>query len=90
MTAERWDVRIPERLNVEIAELRPDTRRVIYGTLKRLADDPRGNSTVEPIRGAELRRVHTEQDQSGDRVTILYRVHPDARAVEVIWFLAGP
>ncbi|WP_274565111.1 hypothetical protein [Streptomyces spiramyceticus] len=64
--------------------------------LDRLTVEPRDpTSSTEPITGAELRRIDTEAAKdTGDRITILYRVHSpegdDPGRVEVIFLLSGP
>ncbi|MER6845829.1 type II toxin-antitoxin system RelE family toxin [Streptomyces platensis] len=87
-----WGIEFPERLNDEFAHLSAGERRAIYDLLKQLADEPRaGTSTREPITAAELRRALTSPAaDSGDRVTILYRLDDETRTVQLIWFLAGP
>ncbi|MEU6332763.1 hypothetical protein ABZ851_36785 [Streptomyces sp. NPDC047049] len=90
MSADPWNVDFPERLNVEFAHLSAGERRAIYDLIKRLADDPR-HGTEEPISGAELRRAMTDPAaDSGDRITVLYRVHDDERRLTLIWIVAGP
>jgi hypothetical protein len=85
-----WDILVPERLNAEIASLTPGERRAVYTCLKQLADDPR-TGAEEPVPGAELRRILTAPAiDTGDQVTLLYRVHPADHRVEIVWFLAGP
>lgn len=89
-TDEPWSIDFPERLNAEFAHLSPGERHAIYNALKRAADDPR-SGTEEPVKGAEIRRALTDPAaDSGDRVTILYRIHEQAHRLELLWFLAGP
>ncbi|MFC9233626.1 hypothetical protein ACFTZI_32505 [Streptomyces decoyicus] len=87
-----WEIDFPERLAEEFARLSAGERRAVYDLLKRLADEPRGDSsTREPITAAELRRAHSDPAaDSGDRVTVLYRIHDKTRRLQLIWFLAGP
>ncbi|WP_433860361.1 hypothetical protein [Streptomyces kronopolitis] len=87
-----WGIEFPERLNDEFAHLSAGERRAIYDLLKRIADEPRADSsTREPITAAELRRALTDPAaDSGDRVTILYRVHEETMTLQLIWFVAGP
>lgn len=90
MTADPWNIDFPERLNVEFSHLTQGERRAIYDLIKRLADDPR-QGVEEPITGAELRRAMTNPaTDSGDRITILYRVHDAEHSISLVWFLAGP
>jgi len=91
VTADRpWSIDFPERLNEVFAHLSPGERHAIYDALKLLADDPRAGAE-EPVTGAELRRQLTAPaEDSGGRVTILYRIHDDETRLELIWFLAGP
>jgi hypothetical protein len=88
--ARPWHIDFPERLNTEFAHLSAGERRVIYNLIKRLADDPY-QGTAEPIADAELRRAMTDPAaDSGDRITVLYRIHPDEHRIALVWFLAGP
>ncbi|MFE9484521.1 hypothetical protein ACFYNM_38815 [Streptomyces spororaveus] len=91
-----WTVEVPPRLYEEIAHLSAGGRRAVHDLLDTLAADPRDPaSSTEPITGAELRRIDTAPAKdSGDRITLLYRVHaPEADQpgrVEVIFILSGP
>ncbi|MEU8528138.1 MULTISPECIES: hypothetical protein [Streptomyces] len=91
-----WIVQVPRRLYPEFAHLSPGGRRAVHDALARLAEDPRdAASTAEPVKGAELRRFVSEPaTDTGDRITLLYRVHePKGRTpgrVEIIFLLAGP
>jgi hypothetical protein len=84
-----WTVEVPERLNTEIAHLAPAERRVVYDALRRIAAAPR-TGRLEPVAGAELRRLDTAPLPSGQTVTIMYRIRERERVVAVIWLLAGP
>ncbi|MHC3394687.1 hypothetical protein ACLQ2E_35300 [Streptomyces lavendulocolor] len=92
----RWTVEVPPRLYEEVAHLSPGGRRAVHDVLDALAVDPRDPaSSTEPIAGAELRRIDTDPAKdTGDRITVLYRVHrPEGDQpgrVEVIFILAGP
>ncbi|MER6603812.1 MULTISPECIES: hypothetical protein [Streptomyces] len=92
----RWSVEVPPRLYEEVARLSPGGRRAVHDVLDRLAVEPRDPaSSTEPIAGAELRRIDTDPAKdTGDRITLLYRVHPpedDAPGrVEAIFILSGP
>ncbi|NWF30886.1 hypothetical protein HW130_32360 [Streptomyces sp. PKU-EA00015] len=91
-----WTVVVPPRLYEEFAHLSAAGRRVVHDTLEGLAEDPRDPaSSTEPIAGAELRRITTRPTpDTGDRITLLYRVHPPEQdepgRVEVIFILSGP
>ncbi|WP_329151216.1 hypothetical protein OG275_38265 (plasmid) [Streptomyces niveus] len=93
----RWNVEVPPRLYEEVAHLSAGGRRAVHDVLDRLAVEPRDPaSSTEPIEGAELRRIDTEPAKdSGDRITLLYRVHPAQEndgpgRVEIIYLLSGP
>ncbi|MER7049905.1 hypothetical protein [Streptomyces jumonjinensis] len=92
----RWTVEVPTRLYEEFARLSSGGRRAVHDVLDRLAVEPRDpTSSTEPIEGAELRRIDTEPAKdTGDRITLLYRVHPPREdspgRVEVIFLLFGP
>ncbi|MCY0961798.1 hypothetical protein [Streptomyces sp. H27-H5] len=92
-----WTVEVPPRLYDEVAHLSAGGRRAVHDALDTLAVDPRDPaSSTEPIAGAELRRINTTPTKdTGDRITLLYRVHaPEAGQpagrVEVIFILSGP
>ncbi|MFE9406815.1 hypothetical protein ACFYNY_34470 [Streptomyces sp. NPDC006530] len=91
-----WNVQVPSRLYEEFAHLSPGGRRAVHDVLDRLAVDPREPaSTTEPVTGAELRRIDTAPAaDTGDRITILYRVQdPDSGqpgTVTLIYVLHGP
>ncbi|EOT04364.1 hypothetical protein [Streptomyces noursei] len=86
-----WSIQFPERLNEEFSHLTAGERRAIYDLFKQLADDPRAGATREPINAAELRRALTDPaTDSGERITVLYRIHDATRQLHLIWFLAGP
>jgi hypothetical protein len=85
-----WTVEVPARLNTEIANLAPAERRVVYDALRRIAADPRAGR-LEPVAGAELRRVDTEPlPGTAQTVTIMYRIREPEHIIAVIWLLAGP
>ncbi|MGW1767171.1 hypothetical protein ACWCQL_24270 [Streptomyces sp. NPDC002073] len=91
-----WTVEVPPRLYEEVAHLSPGGRRALHDLLDRLTVDPRDPaSSTEPIAGAELRRIDTAPaTDTGDRITLLYRVHaPEGDQpgrVEAIFILSGP
>ncbi|WP_198359178.1 hypothetical protein [Streptomyces fildesensis] len=86
-----WTIDIPERLGEEFAHLTPAGRRAVYDACRQLAQDPTINATSEPVRGADLRRVTTDPTTgTGDRITLLYRIHHDEGRVELIFLIAGP
>ncbi|MFD9850505.1 hypothetical protein [Streptomyces parvus] len=91
-----WAVKVPPRLYEEFAQLSGSGRRVVHEVLAQLARDPRDPDTsTEPITGAELRRITTRPTaDTGDRITLLYRVHADDPAqpghVEIIYLISGP
>ncbi|GAA2106009.1 hypothetical protein GCM10009801_82050 [Streptomyces albiaxialis] len=81
---------MPSRLGETIADLDPPARRAVHDALATLAEDPRAGA-AEPIRGAEIRRLFTRPTvATGDRITLLYRVHEAEHQVEIIWVIAGP
>ncbi|MCX5207699.1 hypothetical protein OG897_40670 [Streptomyces sp. NBC_00237] len=87
-----WSVDVPERLREEFAQqLAPGERRAVHDLLALLAADPRMGA-VEPVPlSVELRRALTAPaTDTGQRVSILYRVHADRRTVEIIYILTGP
>jgi hypothetical protein len=84
-----WTVQVPERLNEEIAHLASDERRVVYDALRRIAANPHAGR-LEPVAGAELRRVDTAPLPSGQTVTVMYRVRETEHVIAIIWLLAGP
>lgn len=85
-----WTVEVPERLNTEIAELPADARRVVYDTLRRIAADPHAGR-LEPVAGAELRRVDTAPlPGTSQTVTVMYRIREAEQTIAIIWLLAGP
>ncbi|MEU7230008.1 hypothetical protein [Streptomyces chrestomyceticus] len=97
-----WPVRLPPGIGEEIGRLSPGTRRAVHDLLRRLAADPRDIGTAEPVKGAELRRALTAPSaDTGERVTILYRIHPGDAGdvydtpdtgpyVEIIFLVWGP
>ncbi|WP_455361268.1 hypothetical protein [Streptomyces sp. SYSU K21746] len=91
-----WTVDVPPRLYEEFARLTPGGRRVVHKVLDQLAQDPRDpRSSTEPIVGAELRRITTTPaPDTGDRITVLYRVQEPPGSgggtVSVIFILSGP
>lgn len=87
-----WTIAIPERLNAEFAEqLSPGERRAVYLRLQQLTADPRTGTVPEPVTGAELRRTLTDPAaDTGQRVTLLYRLDDATRTLAVIWILTGP
>lgn len=92
-----WQVLVPPRLYEEFAALSPGGRRVVHDVLDQLATEPRDpRSSTEPIHGAELRRIMTAPaPDTGDRITVLYRVTDPENAAEtgtvsVLFILAGP
>ncbi|MFK0294832.1 type II toxin-antitoxin system RelE/ParE family toxin [Streptomyces sp. NPDC090442] len=84
-----WTVYLRPHLGEEIASLPPDGRRAVHEALAALAADPRAG-IAEPITAAELRRITTGPTPTGDRITLLYRVHEDERRLELIWIISGP
>ncbi|MGW1666195.1 hypothetical protein [Streptomyces microflavus] len=90
-----WSVEVPERLYEEFARLSGPGRRAVHEALAQLARDPRDpQSSAEPITGAELRRITTRPTaDTGDRITLLYRVHTDDAQpgrIEIIYVISGP
>ncbi|MDL5205361.1 hypothetical protein [Streptomyces sp. ALI-76-A] len=92
-----WSVEVPPRLYEEFAHLSAGARRAVHDVLDQLAVDPRDpHSSVEPVRGAELRRIMTQPSpDTGNRISVLYRVHEPLETgepgrVEVVWILSGP
>ncbi|MET8102228.1 hypothetical protein ABZV29_38245 [Streptomyces sp. NPDC005236] len=93
----QWTVLVPPRLYEEFAQLSGPGRKAVHEVLALLAEDPRNAATSrEPITGAELRQISTEPTaDTGDRISILYRVHDPADAsetghVEIIYVISGP
>jgi hypothetical protein len=86
-----WSVVVPERLSVEFAEqLAPGERRAVHDLLALLATNPR-LGVAEPLPSVELRRaLSAPAADTGQRVSVLYRVHDDRRTVEIIYILTGP
>ncbi|MEU5959230.1 hypothetical protein [Streptomyces sp. NPDC047525] len=91
-----WNVEVGPQLYDEFAHLSGPGRRAVHDVLDWLALDPRNpSSSREPIAGAELRQISTAPTaDTGDRITILYRIHPPAGdepgRVEVIFVMSGP
>ncbi|MEV0012728.1 hypothetical protein [Streptomyces sp. NPDC047973] len=91
-----WHVDVPSRLFEEFAHLSGPARRAVHDLLAQLATDPRDPaSSTEPVTGAELRRITTRPaTDTGDRITLLYRVHPaedgQPGRVEIIFVISGP
>ncbi|GAA0439168.1 hypothetical protein [Streptomyces luteireticuli] len=84
-----WQIVMPARLGDEVAHLTPSGRRVVHDALAALALDPHAGAE-EVITGAEVRRYRTRPTDTGDRISILYRLHADTRSVEIVFLLAGP
>ncbi|MFJ4880875.1 hypothetical protein ACIP93_37495 [Streptomyces sp. NPDC088745] len=86
-----WSVVVHERLGTEFAEqLSPGERRAVHDLLAVLAVDPR-TGVSEPVQSAELRRALTAPAaDTGQRVSVLYRVHQETCTVEILYILTGP
>ncbi|MFC5724859.1 hypothetical protein ACFP1Z_32395 [Streptomyces gamaensis] len=85
-----WQIVMPARLNEEMARLTPSGRRAVHDALAALARDPQ-TGAEEVIAGAEIRRHRTQPTaDTGDRISVLYRVHARERRIEVIYLIAGP
>ncbi|MEU9062415.1 hypothetical protein AB0D13_27000 [Streptomyces sp. NPDC048430] len=91
-----WHVDVPERLFEEFAHLSGAGLRAVHELLAQLVTDPRDPaSSTEPVAGAELRRITTRPTtDTGDRITLLYRVHApsadQAGRIEIIFMVSGP